>query len=128
MKALSIQQPWAWLIANGFIDVENRDWNTKFRGKFLIHAGKKIDQESYENIKADYDDIPLPPIHKLDIGGIVGIAEITNSVTESESEWFIGDYGFLIDKAYPLEFRPLKGQLGFFEVDINKLGYKELVE
>lgn len=30
--AISIRQPWAWLIANGFKDIENRDWATKFRG------------------------------------------------------------------------------------------------
>ena len=32
MKALSIQQPWAWLIAHGKKDVENRTWATAFRG------------------------------------------------------------------------------------------------
>ncbi len=37
---LSIRQPWAWLIVNGYKDIENRTWSTRFRGKVLIHAGK----------------------------------------------------------------------------------------
>lgn len=38
MKALSIRQPWAWLIANGYKDIENRSWRTNYRGPVLIHA------------------------------------------------------------------------------------------
>ena len=41
MKALSIQQPWAWLIINRHKHVENRDWPTKQRGEILVHTGKK---------------------------------------------------------------------------------------
>jgi hypothetical protein len=38
MKALSIKQPWASLIAHGIKDIENRNWRTHFRGKIYIHA------------------------------------------------------------------------------------------
>ena len=38
MLALSIRQPWAWLILRAGKDVENRDWSTKVRGRVLIHA------------------------------------------------------------------------------------------
>lgn len=41
MKALSIKQPWASLIAHGIKDIENRTWKTKFRGKIYIHASAK---------------------------------------------------------------------------------------
>ncbi|WP_234838619.1 ASCH domain-containing protein [Sinorhizobium meliloti] len=41
--AISIMQPWAWLIVNGHKDIENRDWPTKSRGPVAIHAGKKVD-------------------------------------------------------------------------------------
>jgi hypothetical protein len=37
MKALSIQQPWAWAIIAGHKDVENRSWYTHHRGSLLIH-------------------------------------------------------------------------------------------
>ncbi|MDR1938251.1 MAG: ASCH domain-containing protein [Tannerellaceae bacterium] len=39
MKTLSIKQPWAYLICAGIKDVENRTWNTNYRGRILIHAG-----------------------------------------------------------------------------------------
>jgi hypothetical protein len=29
MKVLVVRQPWAWLIVNGFKDIENRSWKTK---------------------------------------------------------------------------------------------------
>lgn len=41
MKAISIKQPWASLIAHGIKDIENRNWRTHFRGKIYIHASKQ---------------------------------------------------------------------------------------
>lgn len=41
MKALSIKQPWASLIAHGIKDIENRTWKTNFRGRIFIHASAK---------------------------------------------------------------------------------------
>ena len=43
MKVLSVRQPWAWAIIHGGKDVENRNWDTKFRGRLAIHAGKQFD-------------------------------------------------------------------------------------
>ena len=40
MKALTISQPYASLIASGEKFIENRTWPTEFRGVFAIHAGK----------------------------------------------------------------------------------------
>src|SRR5215472_1457845 len=48
MKALSVRQPWAWLIVNGYKPVENRNWLTKFRGRLLIHAGQRFDPKGVE--------------------------------------------------------------------------------
>lgn len=38
MRALSLWQPWASLIALGEKKIETRDWATKYRGPLLIHA------------------------------------------------------------------------------------------
>lgn len=38
MKCLSLRQPWAWAVVHAGKSVENRRWNTNFRGEFLIHA------------------------------------------------------------------------------------------
>ena len=39
MKAITITQPWASLIAIGAKQIETRSWNTRYRGPLAIHAG-----------------------------------------------------------------------------------------
>ncbi|MGD9275555.1 MAG: ASCH domain-containing protein [Candidatus Pacearchaeota archaeon] len=46
MKALSLKQPFAELILHGKKKIELRNWNTKFRGEFLIHASKIPDKSA----------------------------------------------------------------------------------
>lgn len=41
MKAITLHQPWADLIARGIKTLETRTWPTQFRGLLAIHAGKK---------------------------------------------------------------------------------------
>ena len=63
LKAISIRQPWAWLIVNGYKDVENRIWATSLRGRVLIHAGaSKSDTtpEALAHIKRYYRVADLP--------------------------------------------------------------------
>ena len=43
MKALTLHQPWAWLVAFGMKEVETRRWSTNYRGPLAIHAGKEHD-------------------------------------------------------------------------------------
>ncbi|MHA6530215.1 ASCH domain-containing protein [Paenibacillus sp. BAC0078] len=46
MKAITILQPWATLIATGEKKFETRSWPTKYRGELAIHAGKKVDLDA----------------------------------------------------------------------------------
>lgn len=138
MKALSIRQPWAWLIVRPDItdqaqraqmcrdriikDIENRDWWTSVRGTVLVHAGKGMTRDEYEDAGDTYAIVTrccdaLPPFEQLERGGIVGKVDITGCVKESTSRWFFGKYGFQLANAQPLPFRPYRGQLGFFEVE-----------
>jgi hypothetical protein len=118
MKTLSIRQPWAWLIVNGFKDVENRSWPTRFRGRFLIHASLAVARD-YDDlvrrIKAEFH-IELPPKAALQRGGIVGEAELIDCVTSCPSAWFEGQYGFALKNAKVMAFKSVKGRLNFFEV------------
>lgn len=41
MKALTIYQPWASLIALGVKEIETRSWNTNYRGPLAIHAANR---------------------------------------------------------------------------------------
>lgn len=131
--ALSIQQPWAWLIVNGIKDIENRDWRTTFRGPVLIHTGLRIDQRAAQAVRAGQHPVtgdrslegncyPATLMHPVDVGGIIGVAEVVDCVAESRSEWFVGDYGFVLRNAHPLPFMPLKGQLGFFKAEYRNDG------
>lgn len=112
--ALSVQQPWAWLIAHGFKNFENRSWPTKVRGPVLIHASQKFDIEGYEWLRYHRPEIPLPAREAFDRGGIVGRATITDCVSDDNSWWFSGPYGFAFAEAEPLPFIPGPGRLGFF--------------
>lgn len=115
--ALSIRQPWAWLILHGGKDIENRNWPTRFRGRIYVHAGKGMTREEYEDAEwtAEENGVKLPPFEALERGGIVGEVDIVDCVTRSESPWFFGDYGFVLRNAQPLPFRPCRGALGFFD-------------
>ncbi len=119
MKALSIRQPWAWLITQGFKDIENRTWATKFRGQFLIHASKGMTKVEYEDTKyyiADIaPDIVLPQYDLLERGGVVGMATLTNCVANSGSIWHQPNcWGFALADVQPLPFIACKGALNFF--------------
>lgn len=115
MKALSILQPWAWLIANGHKDIENRVWSTRFRGRFLVHAGKRWGAEQDDDlawVREQFPHIALP--ESFDLGGIVGVATVTDCVQDHDSPWFNGPHGFVIADARPVAFMPCLGMLNFF--------------
>ena len=96
MIALSIRQPWAWLIVNGFKNVENRTWKTPFRGEFLVHAGKTKNKQELSWAIDFVRPLGIVPVFRL--GGIVGTAKITDCVEEMEENyWFHGPYGFVIE-------------------------------
>ena len=121
MKALSIRQPWAWLIVNGHKDLENRDWPTKFRGRVYVHTGLKIETDDFPELRrvAHLRGFDLPGPGEVAVGAIVGEVDIVGCVTESNSPWFVGPYGFILadPQAYSQPV-PCKGRLGFFEPNL----------
>lgn len=110
MKVLSIRQPWASLIVEGFKDIENRTWMPKFRGVFQVHAAKLKDfkaMKTYQHL--------FPPDYVFNYGGVIGEVELVDVVRDHSSEWFDGPYGFILKNPKPIPFEPMKGQLMFFE-------------
>jgi hypothetical protein len=123
MLALSIRQPWCWLILHAGKNIENRTWATKYRGPILIHASKGMTRDEYEDA-ADFACFTcgaqeMAPFETLQRGGIVGRARIVDCVTASDSPWFCGPFGFVLEDIEPLPFRPLRGALGFFDVPVE---------
>jgi hypothetical protein len=137
MKALSIRQPWLWAIIYCGKDIENRSWSTKYRGPVLLHAAKGMSDDEFDE-GMDFVDrvVPLDKAGEMRRrarfvngedrrGGIVGAAEIVDCVTQSDSPWFFGPYGFVLRNARPLPFRPCRGQLGFFTPYFSELNSKD---
>jgi hypothetical protein len=99
-KAISIPQPCAWFIVNGYKDIENRIWAAKLRGPVLIHAGQSKSDTTPDvlaYIKRQYHLTALPDT--FETGGIVGVAEITDWVERHRSKWFQGPFGWTLAHA-----------------------------
>ena len=120
MKALSIRQPWAWLIVSGIKDVENRNWKTNYRGKLIIHSSKLWDQEGYEFVMDTVEYRQRPFIPKKEgyvFGALIGMVDMFDCVQERPSKWFFGPWGFVF-RAPEIWQNPIpyRGQLGLFNV------------
>lgn len=127
LPCLSVRQPWAWLIVNGFKPIENRTWRTKFRGRILIHAGRQMTREEWRTAAAfavehcgvsleHFCDGGAAHFSCLDRGGIVGSAEIVDCVDGHESPWFVGPFGFVLRDPHARSFTPYRGALTIFQV------------
>lgn len=71
-----------WLIVNGYKDIQNRSWRTKYCGQVLIHASQGVKKAEYERAKelTERLGIALPDNSNFEAGGIVGVATITDCV------------------------------------------------
>ena len=76
MKALTIKQPWAQLIVEGYKKYEFRSWKTKYRGKILIHAGMSLEKDMVSRFK-DYN-------LEYTMGAIVGEATLEDCILVDE--------------------------------------------
>lgn len=123
LRALSIRQPWAWLIVNGYKDVENRTWATKHRGPLLIHAGSNktnLTAERLREIEQRFR-VKLPPREQYELGGIVGVVDIVDCKPRSNSRWHEpGWIGWMLAKPKRLPFRSCKGALSLFKPEFEK--------
>jgi hypothetical protein len=77
MKALTILQPWASLIAIGAKQIETRSWPTNYRGPLAIHAGKRIDLEI---TRQRLNDAGLVIVQDVPLGFVIAIADLVDCV------------------------------------------------
>lgn len=130
MKVLTIKQPFASLIVNGYKEYEFRTWKTKYRGEFLIHAGKGIDKKAME--KFSYLNLDYPT------GCIIGKVTLTdcilidknarkmllnknNPVYDSiikHTEW--KGYGYKLENIQKINPIKVNGKLSFWDYDYNE--------
>jgi ASCH domain len=98
--ALTLRQPWAWCIAAGHKDVENRDWPTTHRGWLAIHAGGE-----WANAAAFVRcaqllgeiDVTMPPKQHLTRSAIIGVVYVDDCLNHTmplNSPWAERSAGF----------------------------------
>ena len=120
--ALSVRQPWAWAIISGGKDVENRSRSSKFRGRLYVHASKAPAEDVDEMCEKAAEEKGVEPARiraryerEEALGKVIGSVEVVDVVTESDSRWFGGPYGFVLRKPRRLaEPIALRGGLGIF--------------
>lgn len=123
IPALTIHQPWARSIFLHGKDVENRSWETKYRGPLWIHASKTITPGDVASWQATVRNLPDRPvlvdIEKMDKGAIIGLVTLFECQFTSRSLWWSGN-GFafvLLRPALLPRPVPLRGFQGFFDPD-----------
>jgi hypothetical protein len=104
MKALSVKQPWANMIAAGEKTIETRTWGTDYRGDLLIVSAKS------------------PRIHPA--GFALAVAQLVDcrSMTEKDqleacSSYYEGAMAWVLDDVRAVKPFLVRGQLGLFEVE-----------
>lgn len=144
MKAITILQPWAWLLASGKKHCETQSWKTDYRGEILIHAGKKdytnalrqtILEERYMRRAGVFHT-------KMITGAIIGKAKLVNCVFVDEAirdlirEQHMQEYafGYFVPHQYAWVFEeaelfkhpiPITGKRGLWDFD-EKMCLKRL--
>jgi hypothetical protein len=121
MLALTVTPEWAWAIFHLGKDIENRNWRWPAERyplpkRILIPTSQRVQADDYlfcEGCVYQLTRRHLPPIDELVCGSIIGAVTITACVTDSNSLWFGGRYGFVLEdrKLLPRAI-PCKGKLG----------------
>jgi hypothetical protein len=140
MKALSIKQPWASLIAHGIKDIENRTWKTHFRGRIYIHASAKDLGSFFANLNPEQLQEVELKLHRVRVGNkdyypnrpvsaIIGEVDIVDCVMNHESIWAEKEmdltqkpiYNWVLANPvlYDKPILNVKGKLSFWEFESN---------
>jgi len=143
--ALSLRQPWAWMVVHGGKNLENRKWRTHQRGGFLIHASLGMTPAYYADAVAFARKVAptlvVPPMESLARGGFIGQANLVDVIppccprvgsnpavgklfadAPCTHRWHMAEqYAFVLEDIAPLPFVPFKGALQFFRVPDSAL-------
>lgn len=79
MKALTVQQPWAWAIIHGGKAIENRTQLWSYRGPLAIHAGNRWSDRGDRSplIYAAANGRTL--VNTLDMGAVIGVVDLVDA-------------------------------------------------
>lgn len=105
MKAISIKQPWANLIASGEKTIETRTWKTSYRGPLLIVSSKTPDIAPAGQALAIATLIDCRPMSILD-------------EPAAHCSKYIGAFSWVLESIRKIEPFPVLGQPGLFDVSM----------
>jgi hypothetical protein len=108
VKALTLHEPWASLIAYGWKEVETRDWYTGYRGPLAIHAAlRKPDPTENSRIvfTLGHRGFELPP---LTFGAVVCVCQLVACLpaplveykAKQLKEWFQPKHGWELERQF----------------------------
>lgn len=120
VKALSIRQPWAWAILNAGKRIVVYTRRSDYRGPICLHASSHSSAGYHitamlEISRARGRETAVPYRDRMERGGIIGTADIVDCVEHSDSPWFFGPFGLVLENVKPTPFIPVKGALGLFD-------------
>jgi len=127
MKVLTVRQPWASLIVNGYKEYEFRSRKINYRGKILIHAGLNMDKDMLDRFK-DYnlDYVKGAIIGEADLVDCILVDNDFNDELRKINPIVYGKSNHTENYAWKLEKivkydEPIycKGQLGLWNYDIK---------
>jgi len=142
MKAISLWQPWASLIAVGSKRYETRSWSTNHRGLIAIHAAKRWTDDQFALCwqspfmeALDVQKIDGGP-SALPRGAIVAIAELFGCFPTSDlspdrrerafGDWSPGRFAWQFSNVVPLTVAvPAVGRQGIFTIDSSLISQFE---
>lgn len=114
LKAITVRQPWAWLITVGIKPIENRSRPTSYRGPIAIHSSGTLYEDEYDAAcRMIGGKISEDVLH---LGAFIGTAELVDVVESHRSRWFRGPFGLLLQNPKQCNVISHKGQLGLWNV------------
>ena len=106
MKAISVKQPWAAMIADGSKTIETRTWPTKYRGDLLIVSSARPVMEG------------LPAGKALCIVELADCRPMTRADEQAaQCRWYNGAFAWVLENIRPVSQVHIRGALGIYEVE-----------
>lgn len=121
MKALSIKQPWAFLISTGQKTIELRSWQTSYRGELLICASAS--EKNAWVVDGDLEYL-LPFGVMICVVDLVDVRPATQNdelLAFAEGEKLDGLYAWVLENPRDVMLEKVIGRLRLFDVPDNKI-------
>lgn len=137
MKALSLTQPWASLVAIGAKCIETRSFRTSYRGLLAIHASKGFPRDARDFSRSIRLGVLFGPNYEYPLGAVIATCLLADCLPmeatvclagvfddhpdlDTEQERLFGDYSpgrwaWVLEDIKPIVPQQARGALGLWE-------------